>query len=103
LNPEAPPQRKKLQRTLYFWERVARTIINGLLNHKYSWIFEKPVDPIKDKVPSYFTVIKKPMDFGTIKKKLLEIEYIKFQDFLDDIELVFANCNKFNDAKLPVI
>ena len=43
------------------------------------------------------------MDFGTIKKKLLEIEYIKFQDFLDDIELVFANCNKFNDAKLPVI
>ena len=61
------------------------------------------MDPIADNVPTYFTVIKKPMDFGTIKRKLLEVEYIKFKDFLDDINLVFANCNKFNNPKLPVI
>ena len=61
------------------------------------------MDPIADNVPTYFTVIKKPMDFGTIKRKLLEAEYIKFKDFLDDINLVFANCNKFNNPKLPVI
>lgn len=73
------------------------------MNHKYSWIFEKPVDPVADKVPTYFKVIKKPMDFGTIKKNLLELKYLKFQDFLDDTNLVFANCNSFNDPKLPVI
>ena len=61
------------------------------------------MDPIADNVPTYFTVIKKPMDFGTIKRKLFEAEYIKFKDFLDDINLVFANCNKFNNPKLPVI
>ena len=43
------------------------------------------------------------MDFGTIKKKLLEIEYVEFKDFLDDVVLVFKNCKKFNHPKLPVI
>jgi hypothetical protein len=43
------------------------------------------------------------MDFGTIRKRMLDLKYEKFQDFLDDINLVFDNCAKFNDPKLPVI
>lgn len=48
------------------------------MNHKYAWIFEKPVDPEADNVPDYLKVIKRPMDFGTIKLKLLELKYDKF-------------------------
>ncbi len=47
------------------------------MKHKYGWIFEKPVDPVADKVPTYFRIIKRPMDFGTIKKNLLEKTYLK--------------------------
>jgi hypothetical protein len=43
------------------------------------------------------------MDFGTIRSKLLELKYARFQDFLDDIDLVFKNCDAFNNPKLPVI
>ena len=43
------------------------------------------------------------MDFGTIKNKLFELKYGRFQEFLDDIDLVFKNCNLFNDPTLPVI
>ena len=43
------------------------------------------------------------MDFGTIKKNLLDQKLNNFQSFLNDINLVFANCTKFNDPKLPVI
>ena len=101
--PVALKRRVKTERRLYHWERVARKIINTLLNHKYGWIFEKPVDTIADEVPTYFDVIEKPMDFGTIKKNLLEKKFNNFQSFLNDINLVFANCTKFNDPKLPVI
>ena len=32
-----------------------------------SYIFQEPVDPVKLGIEDYFTIIKNPMDFGTIK------------------------------------
>ena len=37
--------------------------------------FKRPVDPIGDCVPNYFTFIKKPMDLGTMKTKLSQKQY----------------------------
>jgi len=34
---------------------------------KGAYIFHNPVDPIALKIEDYFSIIKKPMDFGTIK------------------------------------
>lgn len=34
---------------------------------KGAYIFHSPVDPISLKIEDYFTIIKNPMDFGTIK------------------------------------
>jgi hypothetical protein len=36
------------------------------------------------------------MDFGTIKQKLNTNQYLKFQDFLYDVNLVFENCIQYN-------
>ena len=46
-------------------------MILGKLERKreYNW-FSMPVDPVKHNAPGYFDVVKEPMDFGTIKRKL---------------------------------
>ena len=38
--------------------------------HKFGWVFNTPVDIVKLNNPDYFRVIKKPMDLGTINRKL---------------------------------
>jgi hypothetical protein len=37
-----------------------------------AWIFSEPVNAELLNIPDYFTIVKKPMDFGTIKTKLKE-------------------------------
>lgn len=41
-------------------------------------------------------MIKNPMDFGTIRKKLNNNIYEFPQQFVDDCNLVFSNCIYFN-------
>jgi len=81
------------------WEKIAKKIMNSLWKFKEAEIFLKPVDPIDLGIPDYFDIIKNPMDFSTIKKKLNQSLYTKCRDFIDDIELTFNNCIKYNGEK----
>jgi hypothetical protein len=63
----------------------------------YLW-FQDPVDPVKLQIPTYFEVIKKPMDFGTISRKLASGAYGTAQAFKDDMLLVVDNAIAFNPA-----
>ena len=47
-------------------------------------------------------MIKHPMDFGTIKKKLNLNIYQKVEEFLKDMSLVFSNCQLYNGTETPV-
>ncbi len=38
--------------------------------HNQAWPFLTPVDTVKLNIPDYFMIIKRPMDLGTIKKRL---------------------------------
>lgn len=42
------------------------------------------------------------MDFGTIRTKLREHKYVKIQEFIADIELVFFNCKLYNGETTEV-
>lgn len=89
------PKKKKYQTELKFCEKV----LNELSKPKYagvSYPFMTPVDPVALNIPSYHSIIKKPMDFGTIKTKLDQGEYEKASEFEADVRLVFQNCYKFN-------
>jgi hypothetical protein len=44
-------------------------------------------------------VIKKPMDLGTMTKKLKAQEYTSKQQFVDDLNLIHANCFTYNTAE----
>lgn len=37
---------------------------------KGAYIFHDPVDPKKFGISDYFDIVKHPMDFGTVKRKL---------------------------------
>lgn len=76
--------------------------MNTLWKFKESEIFHRPVDPIELGIPDYFEIIQRPMDFGTIKKKLNSYLYTNCKEFLEDMELVFSNCIIYNGEKSVV-
>uniref|UniRef100_A0A8C6SPW4 Bromodomain adjacent to zinc finger domain, 2Ba n=1 Tax=Neogobius melanostomus TaxID=47308 RepID=A0A8C6SPW4_9GOBI len=63
--------------------------------HQDAWPFLTPVN-LKS-VPGYKKVIKKPMDFSTIREKLVSSQYQNLETFIIDVNLVFDNCEKFNE------
>ncbi|XP_062219548.1 transcription factor GTE9-like [Phragmites australis] len=71
-------------------------ILKKLMTHKYSHIFNVPVDVVKLQIPDYFDIIKHPMDLGTVKKKLDSGSYTSPSDFAADVRLTFNNAMTYN-------
>jgi hypothetical protein len=74
--------------------------MNTLCKLKDAEIFLRPVNPMELGIPDYLDIIKHPMDFGTIKKKLNSFAYRNCKDFTLDVELVFDNCFIYNGVFL---
>ena len=71
-------------------------VFSVLENDPQSYDFLEPVDYITLNLLDYPTIIKHPMDLGTAKKNLLNNKYPTFQDFLNDIDLIWKNCRTYN-------
>jgi hypothetical protein len=54
------------------------TLLEEIWKRNSSEIFKEPVDPVKLKIPTYFNVIKNPMDLSTMKIKVKESKYQNF-------------------------
>lgn len=50
----------------------------------------------KREAPDYYSVIKQPMDIGTMMKKLKQLQYKSKKEFVDDLMLIWSNCLKYN-------
>uniref|UniRef100_A0A3Q1FVM8 Bromodomain adjacent to zinc finger domain 2B n=1 Tax=Acanthochromis polyacanthus TaxID=80966 RepID=A0A3Q1FVM8_9TELE len=74
---------------------MCRMLLAELEAHRDAWPFLTPVN--LKAVPGYRKVIKKPMDFSTIKEKLANNQYLNLETFIIDVNLVFDNCEKFNE------
>ncbi|XP_066544381.1 bromodomain adjacent to zinc finger domain protein 2B isoform X6 [Amia ocellicauda] len=70
-------------------------ILSELETHEDAWPFLLPVN--LKLVPGYKKVIKKPMDFSTIREKLGSNQYQNLEAFIVDVKLVFDNCETFNE------
>jgi len=46
--------------------------------------------------PDYYEIIKEPMDLGKMHKKLKRLDYFSKQEFIDDLDLMFDNCKRYN-------
>ncbi|XP_048201324.1 bromodomain adjacent to zinc finger domain protein 2B isoform X8 [Perognathus longimembris pacificus] len=70
-------------------------ILTEMETHEDAWPFLLPVN--LKLVPGYKKVIKKPMDFSTIRDKLSNGQYPNLEAFALDVRLVFDNCETFNE------
>ncbi|GAX16081.1 E1A/CREB-binding protein [Fistulifera solaris] len=71
-------------------------VLRLLQSHQHAWVFNTPVDPVELGLPDYFEVIKKPMDLGTIRKKLENGVYQKIEEFEEHVLLTFDNAMLYN-------
>lgn len=69
----------------------------------YAWPFYKPVDAKMLGLHDYHEIIKKPMDLGTVKRKMDEREYKTAAEFEGDVRLIFTNCYKYNPPDHDVV
>lgn len=72
-------------------------VLKGLQTHNHGWVFNCPVDPVELGLPDYFDIIKKPMDLGTIQKKLENGAYHSIESFRADVDLTFDNAMTYNE------
>ncbi|WBW74600.1 Swr1 complex bromodomain subunit Bdf1 [Schizosaccharomyces osmophilus] len=83
-------------------QKYCAAIVRQLKRTKDSAPFRAPVDPVKQNIPDYPTIVKQPMDLGTIEKKTSNRIYSSPQEFIDDMNLMFSNCFLYNGTNSPV-
>ncbi|KAH9075819.1 hypothetical protein EDB83DRAFT_2515499 [Lactarius deliciosus] len=103
VNGELPPSTLSVAQ-----HKFALSTIRTLKKLKDAAPFRFPVDPEALKIPHYLQVIKHPMDFSTIERKLMAANpvkpdpnlanprYLGADEFIADVRLIFSNCVTFN-------
>ncbi|UJR15550.1 hypothetical protein I4U23_002489 [Adineta vaga] len=78
------------------------TNLNACLDHLLRIVSRKDKEgffqyPVTDQLaPGYSTIIARPMDFSTMKKKISQDEYYNILEFRADFELMCENAMKYN-------
>ncbi|KAF5736288.1 hypothetical protein HS088_TW14G00427 [Tripterygium wilfordii] len=93
---EAECQREKKQKIDRAVTQQCAAILKALMRHPAGWVFNQAVDPVKLKIPDYFSIISKPMDLGTVKSKLDKNMYFSTEEFAADVRLTFSNAMLYN-------
>jgi hypothetical protein len=97
-----PKNKEKLSERL----KACNEILKELFSKKhsgYAWPFYKPVDAELLGLHDYHEIIKKPMDLGTVKRKMDNREYKNASEFAADVRLIFTNCYKYNPPDHDVV
>lgn len=71
-------------------------LLTELVRHEDCWPFLRPVG--RREIPNYYEIVKRPMDFGTMRSKLNAMVYQSNKEFVADVFLVFQNCCIFNPS-----
>lgn len=73
--------------------------MDKITKYNISKMFLQPVDPVRDECSDYLTIIKKPMDLGTVRKKLETDQYSSVEQWKDDMNLIWTNTVTYNGQK----
>jgi hypothetical protein len=98
--PEAKRHRQLAERASRkneLWNEVVK-LVEKIRKNPKSEHFRAPVDPIKLKIPDYLKIISKPMDLGTVLKKLRSKPpaYTQPQEVAEDVRQIWTNCRTYN-------
>ncbi|XP_045761111.1 bromodomain-containing protein 3-like isoform X1 [Maniola jurtina] len=97
---EAPRRQGRVTNQLQF---LQKNVIKAVWKHRFAWPFHQPVDAKKLNLPDYHKIIKKPMDLGTIKKRLESNYYYSAQECIQDFNTMFTNCYVYNKPGEDVV
>ena len=83
--------------------KVLKTMLDDVIKNdeEKGGLFSVPV-PI-DQFPEYYEVVKRPMDYGTMRRKLENKEYRSAQALQKDFLLVMQNCLQFNSPESDIV
>ncbi|CAH4016738.1 unnamed protein product [Pieris brassicae] len=97
---ESPRRQGRVTNQLQF---LQKNVIKAVWKHKFAWPFHQPVDAKKLNLPDYHKIIKKPMDLGTVKKRLESNYYYSAQECIQDFNTMFTNCYIYNKPGEDVV
>lgn len=75
-------------------------LLEEICKHSDAWPFARPV--VKSEVPDYYKVIKQPMDLAKIKSNLNVGKYSSNYDVINDLQLIFRNCDLYNSPETEI-
>lgn len=78
------------------YEALEKVLSELKAHTEYSTPFLQKVS--KRDAPDYYSVIKQPMDLGTMTKKLKQLQYKSKADFVTDLSLIWDNCLRYNQS-----
>ncbi|KAK3989634.1 Bromodomain-containing factor 1 [Cladorrhinum sp. PSN332] len=93
--PYDTKRKKKLPPELRFAEEVL-TELKKSKHFEFNAPFTQPVDPVALNIPTYYKIVKKPMDLSLMTQKLHAGDYATLKDFDRDFDLIIKNCKLFN-------
>ncbi|KAJ3695219.1 hypothetical protein LUZ60_000596 [Juncus effusus] len=71
-------------------------LLSKLMNHKHGWVFNAPVDVKGLRLRDYYSIIRQPMDLGTVRCRLEKSRYRSPLEFASDVRLTFGNAMTYN-------
>lgn len=79
------------------WRAACLVAVKKMMRHPHAWPFNEPVDPEALGCPDYFEVVRRPMDFGTVRKRLEEGRYRNGPwEAVRDLRLTLSNALTYN-------
>lgn len=75
---------------------LKRHLLDELSRKRFALDFMQPVDAEALQVPTYYTIIRRPMDVGTIVKRVQNCYYYNVNELIQDFRLIISNCYTFN-------
>ncbi|KAI0830772.1 hypothetical protein BC628DRAFT_1355553 [Trametes gibbosa] len=76
--------------------RACQSALSKVRSNKHGALFLQPVDPVRDRAPNYFDIIKSPMDLRTMTAKLESGQYKDRFGFEADFRLMANNAKTYN-------
>uniref|UniRef100_A0A7S0WMB4 Bromodomain-containing protein n=1 Tax=Pyramimonas obovata TaxID=1411642 RepID=A0A7S0WMB4_9CHLO len=105
LNPQEQ-KRKKVEADRRSREdsrfKLCDSLLRSVLKNRFAWPFMEPVNAEALGIHDYYTIVKKPMDFKTIRGKLESKIYLSPLEFAEDMRQVFINCHLYNKVESDV-
>ncbi|XP_025156763.1 bromodomain-containing protein 2 isoform X8 [Harpegnathos saltator] len=96
-----PPNRPgRITNQLQF---LLKGVLKPVWKHQFAWPFQQPVDAKKLNLPDYHKIIERPMDLGTIKKRLENTYYWSGKECIQDFNTMFTNCYVYNKPGEDVV